>query len=283
MNADLTGKVAVVTGATTGIGKQIAAGLIRLGAYVVIGARDSARGEGARAELAAIAPERNAVEVLPLDVADQASIRAFCTDLPSRHETLDILVNNAGAWFTDRRESADGLELTFATNVMGPYLLTTLLSPALVRRGHARVVNVVSSISGNYDATDLQFTTRPFKGFAAYAQSKQALRMLTEEFADHFTGTGVTVNSAAPGFVRTEFNRNAHGLQTTMINLSVRLFGVSPARGADTPLWVAAAPELRDTTGAFFVNRKAKDSGVHDKAAQADLAHRCAELTATVH
>src|SRR5262249_43356420 len=116
------------------------------------------------------------------------------------------------------------------------------------------------------------------QGFAAYAQSKQALRMLTEEFAQRFAGTGITVNSAAPGFVRTEFNRNARGAQVVMINLSVRLFGRSPARGADTPLWVAAAPELAETTGAYFVDRKAKDSGFHDRGAQAELAARCAEL-----
>jgi NAD(P)-dependent dehydrogenase (short-subunit alcohol dehydrogenase family) len=281
VSADLSGTVAVVTGATTGIGKQIAAGLVRLGAQVVIGARDPGRGEAARAELAALAPGRDAVAVVPVDVADQASVRGFCAYLLDRYEALDLLVNNAGVWFTDRRESADGLELTFATNVVGPYLLTSLLGPALVRRGHARVVNVVSSIAGDYDATDLQFSTRPFKGFAAYAQSKQALRMLTEYFAQRFAGTGVTVNSAAPGFVRSDFNRSATGPQVMMINLSARLFGSSPARGADTPLWVAAAPELRDTTGGYFVNRKAKDGGFHDAAMQADLARRCAELTAT--
>jgi NAD(P)-dependent dehydrogenase (short-subunit alcohol dehydrogenase family) len=281
MSVDLTGKVAVVTGATTGIGKQIAAGLVRLGAEVVIGARDRARGEAARAEFAALAPGRDAVAVLSLDVADQASVRAFSDELLNRYEALDLLVNNAGVWFTDRRESPDGLELTFATNVVGPYLLTSLLGPGMARREHARVVNVVSSIAGDYDATDLQFRTRPFKGYAAYAQSKQALRMLTEYFAERFAGTGVTVNSAAPGFVRTDFNRSAKGLQATMINISARLFGSSPARGADTPLWVAVAPELESTTGGYFINRKPKDSGFHDAAAQADLAGRCADLTAT--
>jgi NAD(P)-dependent dehydrogenase (short-subunit alcohol dehydrogenase family) len=281
LSVDLSGKVAVVTGATSGIGRQIAAGLVRLGADVVIGAREPARGEAARAAFAALAPGRDAVAVLPLDVADQASVRAFSDNVMNRHEALDLLVNNAGVWFTDRRESVDGLELTFATNVVGPYLLTSLLGRALARRGHARVVNVVSSIAGDYDATDLQFSTRPFKGYAAYAQSKQALRMLTEYFAERFAGTAVTVNSAAPGFVRTDFNRSAKGLQATMINVSARLFGSSPARGADTTLWVAVAPELEGTTGGYFVNRKAKDSGFHDAAAQADLARRCADLTAT--
>jgi NAD(P)-dependent dehydrogenase (short-subunit alcohol dehydrogenase family) len=272
---DLHGTTAVVTGATTGIGKEIARGLVRLGAHLVIGARDATRGEAARRELGS-----DAVSVLPVDVAETASVRTFATAVRDQYDGLDLLVNNAGAWFSDRRQTSDGRELTFATNVLGPYLLTTLLAPALRARPHARVVNIVSSIAGNYDANDLQFSTRPYDGYAAYAQSKQALRMLTEEFAERFAGTGITVNSAAPGFVRTEFNRNARGMRAAMINLSVRLFAVSPVKGADTPLWACVAPELRDTTGGYFVGRQAKDGGFHDRAAREELARRCEELLA---
>jgi NAD(P)-dependent dehydrogenase (short-subunit alcohol dehydrogenase family) len=270
---DLHGMTAVVTGATTGIGKEIARGLVRLGAHVVIGARDPMRGEAARRELGS-----DAVSVVQVDVAERASVNAFADAVNNRYAALDLLVNNAGAWFSDRRQTSDGRELTFATNVLGPYLLTTLLGPALRSRPHARVVNIVSSIAGNYDANDLQFSTRPYDGYAAYAQSKQALRMLTEEFAERFAGTGVTVNSAAPGFVRTEFNRNATGLRAAMINLSARFFAVSPVQGADTPLWACVAPELRDTTGGYFVGRQAKDGGFHDPAAREDLVRRCEEL-----
>ena len=247
LTADLRDKVAVVTGATTGIGKEIARGLVRLGGHVVIGARNPARGEGARAELAAVAPDRDAVSVLPVDVADPVSVRAFSAALLDRHPGVDILVNNAGAWFSERTETAAGLELTFATNVLGPYLLTSLLADGLGGNGSARVVNVVSSIAGNYDATDLQFTTRPYQGFAAYAQSKQALRMLTEDFAERFAGTGVTVNSAAPGFVRTEFNRNARGTQVMMINIAVRVIGpLAGPRGGHSAVGRGRAGAGRD-------------------------------------
>lgn len=279
-NVDLTGTVAVVTGATSGIGKQIARGLARLGAHVVIGARDAGRGAAAQAELGAEAPRPDAVSVLPVDVSDQASVRSFAAAFADRHASLDVLVNNAGAWFTDRVETPDGLELTFATNVIGPYLLTQLLEPQLRAAGHARVVNVVSSIAGDYDATDLQFATRPYDGFKAYSQSKQALRMLTYGFAEQFAGSGVTVNAAAPGFVRTEFNRNARGARAVMINLSARLFASSPAKGADTPLWAATAPELHDVTGAYLTGRSQKDGGFHDVDAIADLQRRCEGLTA---
>src|SRR4051794_32655963 len=163
MDADLDGAVAVVTGATAGLGREIARGLVRRGARVVISARDPRRGDAAKADLGA-----DAVTVLPMDVSDQGSVRSFAAAVRSRHDRLDILVNNAGAWFTDRRASADGLELTFATNVIGPYLLTELLREPLRAAPAGRVVNVVSSIAGDFDPTDLQFTRRPFDGFKVY-------------------------------------------------------------------------------------------------------------------
>lgn len=278
-DVDLTGKVAVVTGATGGLGKEIARGLVRLGATVVLGARDPARGAAARAELATDAASPGEVSVLPLDVADQSSIRSFAAVVRERHTELSILVNNAGAWFTDRRVSPDDIELTFATNTLGPYLLTDLLLDPLRNAAHARVVNVVSSISGNYDATDLQFTRRPFDGFKAYAQSKQALRMLTWGLSGRLAGTGVTANAAAPGFVRTDFNRNATGVRAAMIGISARLFAVSPAKGADTPLWASVDSTLGAVTGKYFDGRVEKDGGARDADSIAELERQCADFT----
>jgi NAD(P)-dependent dehydrogenase (short-subunit alcohol dehydrogenase family) len=251
----MSGKVAVVTGATGGIGKEIARGLLQLGADVVIGARDPRRGEAARAELAVASPVGH-VSVLPLDVADQSSVRSFAEAITQAHEVLDVLVNNAGAWFTDRLRSPDGYELTLATNVLGPHLLTGLLLDRLRAARSARVVNIVSSITGSYDASDLQFDQRRYDGYQAYAQSKQALTMLTWGFARRMNGKGVCANTAAPGFVRTAFNANAHGPRATMINLMARLFAVSPAKGANTPLWVASAPELDGVTAKSFDGHK---------------------------
>jgi NAD(P)-dependent dehydrogenase (short-subunit alcohol dehydrogenase family) len=265
---NLTGKVAVVTGATSGIGTEIARGLAGLGATVLIGARDEQRGARAATELGATA--------YPLDVADRSSVAAFAARVAADHPTIDILVNNAGAWFSDRRESPDGVELTFATNVLGPYQLTdALLGP--LRAGRGRVVNVVSSIASDYDAEDLQFRRRPYDGFKAYAQSKQALRMLTwAQAAD----SGITANAVAPGFVRTALNRHASGFRVALINASVRLFGTSPRQGADGVVWVASAAELDGVTGRYFDRRTEKDGGPRDPDAIADLQRRCAELAA---
>jgi len=274
IEVDLSGKTAIVTGATSGIGKEIARGLARLGADVVIGSRDAARGEAARAELA----KDGKVWALPLDVSSAASVRAFVLAFGARSGRLDILVNNAGAWFTDRRENADGAELTFATNVLGPHLLTRLLEPALAAAAPARVVNIVSGFASDYDASDLAFTRRKYAGVAVYAQSKQALRMLTWGQAARLEARGITVNAASPGFVKTDFNRNARGFSATMINLSARLFAVTPEKGADTPVWVAASPQVVGLTAKYFEGRKEKDGKFRDAAAIADLERQCEEM-----
>jgi NAD(P)-dependent dehydrogenase (short-subunit alcohol dehydrogenase family) len=275
----MNGKVAVVTGATGGIGKEIARGLVRLGAHVVIGARDLRRGQAARAEIEA-EPVTGQASVLVLDVADRSSVRAFATAFNDQYGRLDVLVNNAGAWFTDRRQSPDGYELTLATNVLGPHLLTQLLLDALRSSRSARVVNVVSAIVGDYDATDLQFTRRPYDGYKAYAQSKQALTMLTWGLASRVAEQGIMANTAAPGFVRTGFNDNAHGLRATMIGVMARLFAVSPAKGAQTPLWVASAPELDGVTGKSFETLKEQPPKFTDAGPIAELERLCDELAA---
>jgi len=274
----LTGKIAIVTGATTGIGKQIALGLGRLGARVVIGARTPERGEAARAEIAAAT--KADVSVLGLDVASFASIHQFAEDFERRFERLDLLVNNAGAWFSDRRTSPDGHELTLATNVLGPHLLARLLRGRLGAGAPARIVNVVSAMAGNYDANDLEYERRAYDGFKAYGQSKQALRMLTWGLAARLDPARVTVNAAAPGFVKTEFNRNARGFTAGMIGAMAKLFAVTAEKGARTPLWVATAPELAGVTGKYFDGMKEKPSKFREPDAIADLERRLDDMIA---
>jgi NAD(P)-dependent dehydrogenase (short-subunit alcohol dehydrogenase family) len=274
---EMQGRIALVTGATGGIGTEIARGLVARGADVIITARDARRGEQVRGELAAAGGRP--VEVLPLDVADQSSVRALARTVSERAPRLDVLVNNAGAWYTDRKESPDGIELTLATNVLGPHLLTALLMDRLTASPHARVVNVGSTVAGNLDLADLQFARRPYDGYKAYAQSKQALAMLTWGLAQRMEQTSVCVNVASPGFVRTGFNRNVRGFRAAMINLMARLFATSPAKGADCPLWVATASELDGVTGRWYEGRKQRQTTFSAPGPIAELQRQCDELT----
>jgi NAD(P)-dependent dehydrogenase (short-subunit alcohol dehydrogenase family) len=260
-------KTVFVTGATGGIGKHIALGLARLGATVIIGARDKDKGAATRDEIiAATGNDRIAVAVI--DVSSVRSIRALQLDVPQ----LDVLVNNAGAWFSDRRTSVDGRELTLATNVIGPHLVTRALLPKLAKG--ARVINIVSDFASEYDASDLEFTRRPYDGMKAYKQSKQALRMVTWGMASRLADKGITVNAVAPGFVKTDFNQNAKGFTAGMISFMAKLFAVSPKKGADTAVWAASAPELAGVTGKLFAKRREKDGKFRDTAAITDLETR---------
>jgi len=279
LDVDLNGKVALVTGATTGIGKEIARGLARMGAEVVIGARAIERGEAARLEIMRETGNPR-ISVLRVDVSDMVSVRSFAAEVRAHHRALHILVNNAGAWTTDRRETRQGRELTFATNVMGPYLLTELVADLLRESAPARVVNVASAFASDYDATDLEFSRRKYDGFKAYKQSKLALRMVTWAFAARLERYGVSVNAVAPGFVRTEMNRDARGLLAVMINLSAKVMASSPAAGADTPLWAAVAPELAGLTARYFEKRSEKDGKFRDPSAIAELDRILSEMTA---
>lgn len=268
---DLTGKVAVVTGATGGIGKEIARGLARLGATVIVGARSRDKGEAVLAELKKDAAHPGALSLGIVDVSSLASVRAFADEVAKKHDAVHVLVNNAGAWFTDRRESAEGHELTLATNVLGPYELTKRLAPALSAAKGARVVNVVSELAQSYDASDLEWKRRAYDGFKCYGQSKQALRMVTWLHAEQLAEDGIRVNAAAPGFVKTDFNQNAKGFVPWMINLFAGVMAVSAAEGADTPLWAAASRETEDKTATYFDARKEKDGKFRDPAALAEL------------
>jgi NAD(P)-dependent dehydrogenase (short-subunit alcohol dehydrogenase family) len=270
LNHDMHGKITLVTGATNGIGKEIARGLARMGAEVIIGSRDMGRGEEARKQL--VADTKNqAISVLQVDMANTVSVRRFAAEVLAKAPKLHVLINNAGAWSSERRETSEGHEVTFATNVLGPYLLTVLLLDALRAAGNARIVNVASSFADFYDLNDLEFKNRKWDGMKAYKQTKQALRMLTGGFATKLKDSGITVNDAHPGFVKTAFNRDVTGFQAVMINFFANIMAASPTEGADTPLWMATAPELAGVTGKFFHKRKEGDPKFRDPAAFAEL------------
>jgi len=244
------GRVYVVTGATSGIGKEIARALVHDGATVIIPARDRARGEAVRADIGG--GER--VVVIEADLSSQRAVRAFSATVCSRYDRLDGLINNAGMWRTTPSTTVDGIEEIWATNVLAPYLMTCLLHDPLAR-GHGRVINTVSGFKSGLDLDDVEMKRRGFKPVRAYAQSKQALRWLTWCFADRWQADGIMVNAFDPGLVKTDLNRSAHGAFATLSNVMVKLFGATPARAAETASWLASTPEVAGVTHKLWAKR----------------------------
>jgi NAD(P)-dependent dehydrogenase (short-subunit alcohol dehydrogenase family) len=250
----MEGRVCLVTGANTGHGKAVALGLAKAGAEIVLGCRDAERAERARRDIVA-ASRNERVVVLLLDLSDSRSIREAAARFTAQRSALDVLVNNAAAWWSDRRVSPQGIELVWATNVLGPHLLTRLLLPSLRASGRGRVVSVSSTYASSLDLEDVEHARRPYRGDKAYEASKQANRMLTWALADRLRGEPVTANALSPGFMTTELGRNAPAGFKVMLWLT-RPFQVSPERGADTATWLASSAEVEGVSNEFFVGRR---------------------------
>ena len=251
----MDGKTVVITGPTSGIGKEIAIGLAALGASLVLGCRDTARGKAVAAEIGR-SSGASSIEVAQVDLSSRTSIEKFARKVLASHSQLDALINNAGVSRDDQpwAKNEDGLELTFATNVVGYYLTSLLLLPRLEENASARIVNVASTFASDLDMDDLQFQRRPYEGMKAYAQSKACDRLLTWALARRLEGTRVVANAMAPGLiVDTGLYRNTP--PEVMTRLRQR-GGRTPADGADTAVWLASSPEVEGVSGKFFENRK---------------------------
>jgi len=277
VQADLTGKTCVVTGASAGIGLAAARELARLGARVVMAVRNPEKGERARRSV--MGATGREVEMAVVDLASRRSIRAFARDLAARHPRLDVLVNNAGIWSERRRISPDGVELVWATNVLNYFLVTDLLLPQLQAAGKARVVNVASQLAGDLDLSDVQFERRPWSGRSAYAQSKQADRMLTWALARRLSGTGTTANAMHPGFVATEIFGKGGGLVSLGASLWSKLRGRRPEEGADTVVWLAASPDVESRSGLFWIDRQERRCRFRGEAGEEALWALCRDMS----
>jgi len=276
----MAGRVCIVTGASSGIGKETAAGLTRLGATVVLACRNPRKGEAVRQEILTQTGDGE-VERAALDLASLRSVRAFAADAIARHPRTHVLVNNAGIFSRSRRVTEDGLESQFQVNYLGPFLLTHLLLPALEAGAPSRIVNVSSAAhtGGRIDFADLQ-GEREYSGFRAYNQSKLAQVLFTRELARRLEGTRVTANALHPGVIRTNLGR---GEFPRAFDLLVRPFMKSPMKGARTPIFVASSPALDGVSGRYFAKmREVASSPASQDAAAArrlwDLSLRMAGL-----
>ncbi len=250
----VAGARVLITGGNAGIGLETARGLARLGAQVAITSRDPAKGAAAAARIRAGVPDAD-LEVLTLDLADFASIRACAAEVGARFDHLDVLINNAGLVQAQHTVTVDGFETTFGVNHVGHFLLTTLLVDQLRASAPARVV-VVSSHAhrgvAGLDFEDLN-SESSYRPLGVYGRSKLANLLFTRELARRLEGGGVTVNALHPGFVASRLGRDGDGgVAGAVVMVAARPFAISPRRGARTSIYLASSPEVAAVTGGYF-------------------------------
>jgi NAD(P)-dependent dehydrogenase (short-subunit alcohol dehydrogenase family) len=280
VNTSMQGKICMVTGANSGIGKATALALAQMGATVVMVCRDRARGEEAKSEITTKS-RNNAVDLLLADLSSQQSIRQLVGNFQQHYMHLHVLINNAGAAFPGRRETVDGLEMTFAVNYLAPFLLTNLLLDVLKAGAPARIVNVSSgSHEAGYIKLDNLQSKNPYRSMRVYGQSKLALVLFTYELARRLEGTGVTVNCLHPGFVATNFGQSDVGPAFRLLVKLIGSFGTSPQEGAKTSIYLASSPKVEGVTGKYFVKSIPKRSAAisYDESRQRQLWEQSAKL-----
>ncbi len=252
----LKGRVAVVTGGTSGIGRWIAEGLAARKATTVLVGRSQARTVGVAGEIAQRTGNSEVYPVVVTDLALRSEVARLAGILRERYPRVHVLVHNAGGYFHRREVTSEGLERTFALNVLAPFLLTALLVPRLQESSPARVVMVASEAhrGQDLDLGDLQ-GDREYRGFRAYGRSKLELILLSREFARRLSDHGVAVNAVHPGFVASGFGRNNGGGIGLGLALLERLFGRSPRKAAEDVVFVATDASLDGVAGKYFVRR----------------------------
>jgi NAD(P)-dependent dehydrogenase (short-subunit alcohol dehydrogenase family) len=278
MTWSVAGRTCLVTGANSGIGLETARGLARAGARVVMGCRDADRGEAARRGIAEATGSRR-VELAVFDQSSRAQVRAFAERFTHENERLDVLVNNAGTWLARREETDEGIERTWATNVLGYFLLTEALRPLLARSAPSRIVSVASELARDLDLSDVEFRRRPYEGLTAYAQSKQANRMWTWALARRLEGTGVTANAMHPGGVNTPLFRKGGGWKSLAGAAYGRMMGRTPEEGADTVVYLAASADVEGVSGRFWVDRAERACRFRGQAGEEALWALCENMT----
>jgi len=256
----MEGKNCLITGSTSGIGKQIAIGLAKLKANVIIVGRDRARCEETLEEIrknASTSTDMNQIAYYVADLSSQQSIRSLANEFLASHERLEILVNNAGVFYPSRRTTIDGIEYTFAVNHLAPFLLTNLLYEKIKSSKPSRIITTssVAHRGANINFDDLQFERGHYSSFKAYSQSKLANVLFTNELSRRLKGSGVTANCFHPGGVRTNLVQSGPWYYRLVWKI-ISPFLISPERGADTAIYLASSSEVEGKSGKYFAKRK---------------------------
>jgi NAD(P)-dependent dehydrogenase (short-subunit alcohol dehydrogenase family) len=268
--ADMTGKVVVITGATSGIGLVAAEVLAEMGARIVLVARNPDRAEDALKTLRDLAPGVNH-SVHYADLSRIAEMKRVAGEIGAAEPRIDVLINNAGALFGKRQLTPDGLEMTFATNHLAYFVVTLGLADRLHATAGARVVNTSSDAHKRrgIDFDDLQSAKR-YSGFPVYGKSKLCNILFTRELARRWRSTGVTVNCLHPGFVATRFGDGSGGFFERVVGVA-KHFAITPAEGAKTIVHLASSDAVANVSGGYFYKcREAQPSkeALDDEAAR---------------
>ena len=248
---NLDGKVVLITGATSGIGKAAAHKLAKMRAHVIIVGRNRVKTEST---VQAIKTQSGnpSVDMLLADLSSMKDVRQLAQQFKARYQKLDILINNAGAMFSSRQETIDGYEMTFALNHLAYFLLTNLLLDMLKSGTLARIINVSSGIHphATIDFDDLHSKTS-YRFLNVYAKSKLANVLFTYELARRLTDSNITANALAPGSVATNLGRN-NGLFWNMLSRVLSMFMSTPEKGAETIVYLAASHDVEGISGYYF-------------------------------
>jgi NAD(P)-dependent dehydrogenase (short-subunit alcohol dehydrogenase family) len=261
---EMKGKICIVTGSNSGIGKETVLSLAKMGAHVVMVVRNQERGEKARLEIVKQIGDKS-IDLMICDLSSMDSIRRFAEEFKRKHDRLDVLVNNAGAMFNKREVTQESFERTLAVNYLGPFLLTHELLDLLKSSAPSRIINVSSGLAknGKVCLDDLQ-SEKNYRGTKAYSQvrapvyanTKLMVMMFTYELSRRLKGTGVTANVLMPGFVATNLGKNSGSLSSSLMFKMVRPMQVNAKRGAETSVYLASSDEVKDVTGKCFAKKK---------------------------
>ena len=253
----IEGKICIITGANSGIGKATAIGLAKMNATLVMLCRDKERGESAQKEIIELTGNNN-VDLILCDLSSQKEIRNFAIEFKKKYNNLHILINNAGVMLSKRALSVEGFEMNFAVNHLAPFLLTNLLLDMLKKSAPSRIINVGSGAHrmGKIDFEDLLKKNKKGRPMGLYGNSKLAMTLVSYELSRKLEGSNVTVNVLHPGLVNTNLGRDR---SSTSKGFAGKFFK-SPEIGAETSIFLASSPEVEGITGKYFTKKKEKDS-----------------------
>jgi NAD(P)-dependent dehydrogenase (short-subunit alcohol dehydrogenase family) len=254
-------KTIIITGSNSGIGKEAALELATSGHCILMLCRDSEKSVQAQKEIITQSGNEN-VFLIPIDLSEPDSIRAAVGQIKSVYQEIDVLVNNAGVYKVKREETSNGVEMTFATNFLGTFMLSQMLLKNLEASGNGRIINIVSEHykSGSIDFDNLIFEDG-YKARDAYANSKLASVLFTVELAERTKNNGLTVNAMHPGVLATNSFRDYPGFLIKILNLMLE----KPQKGGERIAYLAVSNDVKDTSGKYFYKTEEREIDISDE------------------